>query len=123
MSSFFPSIYGLTKVLRYLSAALGRPMMINDDDITIPYPEAVVSSSQGIEDPHEAKTVPGIVAHIKLAPPSYHVRVIVTYISPRYTDLLRSQHKYSGGFMALRNTTESPGMSRFPKSKHSSAAG
>ncbi|KAE8138610.1 fungal-specific transcription factor domain-containing protein [Aspergillus pseudotamarii] len=52
---------------RYLSAALGRPIMINDDDITIPYPDAKVSSSQGIEDPHEAKTVPGIVAHIKLA--------------------------------------------------------
>ncbi|KAJ1710298.1 fungal-specific transcription factor domain-containing protein [Aspergillus flavus] len=52
---------------RYLSAALGRPMMINDDDITIPYPEAAVSSSPGIDDPHEAKTVPGIVAHIKLA--------------------------------------------------------
>lgn len=52
---------------RYLSAALGRPMMINDDDITIPYPETVVSSSPGIDDPHEAKTVPGIVAHIKLA--------------------------------------------------------
>ncbi|KAE8370646.1 fungal-specific transcription factor domain-containing protein [Aspergillus caelatus] len=52
---------------RYLSAALGRPMMINDEDITISYPDAEVSSSQGIEDPHEAKTVPGIVAHIKLA--------------------------------------------------------
>ncbi|KAB8207882.1 fungal-specific transcription factor domain-containing protein [Aspergillus parasiticus] len=52
---------------RYLSAALGRPMMINDDDITIPYPETAVSSWPGIDDPHEAKTVPGIVAHIKLA--------------------------------------------------------
>ncbi|KAE8407469.1 hypothetical protein BDV37DRAFT_280001 [Aspergillus pseudonomiae] len=51
----------------YLSAALGRPMMITDDDITIPYPEAALSSSDGIDDPHEAKTVPGIVAHIKLA--------------------------------------------------------
>ncbi|KJK64058.1 specific transcription factor domain protein [Aspergillus parasiticus SU-1] len=57
----------LTEVLRYLSAALGRPMMINDDDITIPYPETAVSSWPGIDDPHEAKTVPGIVAHIKLA--------------------------------------------------------
>ncbi|OGM47466.1 hypothetical protein ABOM_002628 [Aspergillus bombycis] len=52
---------------RYLSAALGRPMMITDDDITIPYPEPALSSSNGIDDPHEAKTVPGIVAHIKLA--------------------------------------------------------
>ena len=71
----FLSTYRLIEVLRYLSAALGRPMMITDDDITIPYPEAALSSSDGIDDPHEAKTVPGIVAHIKSAPPCYHVRV------------------------------------------------
>lgn len=75
-SQELPSIYRLTEVLRYLSAALGRPMMINDDDITIPYPEAAVSSSPGIDDPHEAKTVPGIVAHIKSAHPYYYIRLM-----------------------------------------------
>ncbi|KAB8221584.1 hypothetical protein BDV33DRAFT_230096 [Aspergillus novoparasiticus] len=67
---------------RYLSAALGRPMMINDDDITIPYPETAVSSSPGIDDPHEAKTVPGIVAHIKLAHPFsiYRLAQITTQV-------------------------------------------
>ncbi|KAB8269520.1 fungal-specific transcription factor domain-containing protein [Aspergillus minisclerotigenes] len=69
---------------RYLSAALGRPMMINDDDITIPYPETAVSSSPGIDDSHEAKTVPGIVAHIKSAPLSYHVRLMLLILISTY---------------------------------------
>ena len=45
--------------------ALGRPVAINDEDITIPYPESMGPEMSGQPGSQEAKTVIGVVAHIK----------------------------------------------------------
>lgn len=49
---------------RYLSTALGRPMMINENDITIPLPGQSAADLPGLE-PQEVKLMAGMVAHIK----------------------------------------------------------
>ncbi|KAL4950783.1 fungal-specific transcription factor domain-containing protein [Aspergillus filifer] len=59
----FWSIYMME---RYLSAALGRPMALDDADITIPYPEVPPSKLHDDLGKNEARLAKGVVAHIKL---------------------------------------------------------
>lgn len=49
---------------RYLSTALGRPMILNENDITIPLPGQSAAELPGLE-PQEVKLMAGMVAHIK----------------------------------------------------------
>ncbi|KAM0712020.1 hypothetical protein Q7P37_011114 [Cladosporium fusiforme] len=50
---------------RYLSTVLGRPMMLNENDITIPLPGVSPTELEELE-PQEVKLMAGMVAHIKL---------------------------------------------------------
>jgi hypothetical protein len=49
---------------RYLSTALGRPMMLNENDVTIPLPGQLSQELEGLQ-PQEVKLMAGMVAHIK----------------------------------------------------------
>ena len=49
---------------RYLSTALGRPMMIHEDDVTVHLPEESTMVLHGLE-PQERKLMAGMVAHVK----------------------------------------------------------
>lgn len=49
---------------RYLSTALGRPVMLNENDVTIPLPGQSINELEGLE-PQEVKLMAGMVAHIK----------------------------------------------------------
>lgn len=52
---------------RYLSTALGRPMMLNENDLTIPLPGQSAAELEGLE-PQEVKLMAGMVAHINYVP-------------------------------------------------------
>ncbi|KAL4796749.1 fungal-specific transcription factor domain-containing protein [Aspergillus venezuelensis] len=58
--------WSLYMMERYLSAALGRPMALDDADITIPYPEAPPSELHRDLGKNEARLAKGVIAHIKL---------------------------------------------------------
>ncbi|KAL4867321.1 hypothetical protein BDV12DRAFT_186734 [Aspergillus spectabilis] len=51
---------------RYLSAALGRPMALDDADITIPYPETPEVALQVELGQNETRLMKGVIAHIRL---------------------------------------------------------
>ncbi|KAL4946641.1 fungal-specific transcription factor domain-containing protein [Aspergillus oleicola] len=58
--------WSLYMMERYLSAALGRPMALDDADITIPYPETPGPELHDDLGKNEARLAKGVVAHIKL---------------------------------------------------------
>jgi hypothetical protein len=60
---------------RYLSTALGRPMMLNECDITIPMPEQSSTDMNGLE-PQEVKLMAGMVAHTKWVTTKHGIRHI-----------------------------------------------
>ncbi|KAF3384126.1 hypothetical protein DPV78_012903 [Talaromyces pinophilus] len=87
-------LWSLYRMDRYLSIALGRPVAINDEDITIPYPESMGPEMSGQLGSQEAKTVLGVVAHIKLT--QITSQILKHLYGPRNSDTVTKEKLVAG---------------------------